>query len=252
MSTLNKQNKQLRLENVSYRIDDQCILEDVSFSFEESKIYTVIGPSGAGKTTLLRLLAGLITPSSGKITLTDEIFVPRNQTIALMPQNYGLLPWQTAWSAVAESVKISKKTMKQQDIQQLFVDMEIDGLQDYYPNQMSGGQQQRVAIARAFATKADLLLMDEPFSALDAFTREKVQTLFWRNWQKHPVRTLFITHDIDEALLLGYEVIVLSAKPGRIKTVVASPFTEQGSLDQWRDSLELFRLHQQLRRELQV
>lgn len=245
----------LVLQKIGYETAEKPILADLSLSLAGNQIYTVIGPSGAGKTTLLRILAGLITPTTGEMTLAQQPYRPSQHRIALVPQDYGLLPWQTAQQAVIDAVKTSRQQKKLTDaelaeVRQLFKDMELVKESQRYPNQLSGGQKQRVAIARAFACESELLLMDEPFSALDALTREKAQALFLSNWLKRPTRTLFITHDVTEALLVGHQVIVMEKEPGRIKEILPSPVTDKSQLEDDRTSQELFETAAYLRGQL--
>lgn len=242
----------LQIRQLNYRQEKE-ILREINLDLAANQIYTVIGPSGAGKTTLLRILAGLTNPTAGTLTLGANAYRPQDHRIALVPQDYGLLPWQTARSAVADAMKISKGRLTPADedvTDQLFLDMDLVQEQKRYPSQLSGGQRQRVAIARAFACESELLLMDEPFSALDALSRGRAQELFITNWLKHPTRTVLITHDVTEALLIGHQVIVMSKEPGRIKEVFPSPLQDKSDLAKALDSGLLEQSASHLRREL--
>lgn len=250
MSTLNKS---FQIKNVSFELEDKTILQEISLTLADQKIYALIGASGAGKTTLLQLLAGLKEPTKGTLTYTEKS--PKDVVISLVPQEYGLLPWQTARQAVLAGRKISQKQRLTQDdqlaVRQLFEQMQLTTVADKYPNQLSGGQKQRVAITRGLASHSELLLMDEPFSALDAFTRETAQQLFLDSWHQAPRLTVFVTHDIEEALLLAHEVIVLAPNPGRIKHKMTSPFQEKEHLADERQSELLFQTTQVLRKEIE-
>lgn len=242
----------LQIRQLAYHQEKE-ILRDVTLDLTANQIYTVIGPSGAGKSTLLRILAGLLTPTSGTLTLGAVDYRPQDHRIALVPQDYGLLPWQTARKAVASAMKISKGSLTPSDqkvMDQLFLDMDLVEEQNRYPSQLSGGQRQRVAITRAFACESELLLMDEPFSALDALSRGRAQELFITNWLKHPTRTVLITHDVTEALLIGHQVIVMGKNPGQIKEVFSSPLQDKRNLAKALDSGILEQSASQLRREL--
>ncbi|QBO35261.1 ATP-binding cassette domain-containing protein [Periweissella cryptocerci] len=208
MSTLNNAN--LQLNNITVNSDKKKILADFSVTFPVGQITTIIGASGVGKTTLLNVVAGLRDFASGTMTLNGQPFIPKEHVMALVPQDYGLLPWETATQAVINALKITKQPINQTVITQLFEKLSIMDLKTKYPHEMSGGQQQRVSLARGFAVAADVLLMDEPFSALDTNTREQIQTLFMDTWQMKPGTTLFITHDIQEAILLGQQILVLT------------------------------------------
>lgn len=223
MSTSND----LRLEDVSVSADKKRIAENLDITFEASTIYTIIGPSGTGKSTLLNVVAGLCPIDAGAMRYGEAVFDAGQHVIGLVPQNYGLLPWETAWKTVTSNVQIvNKRKLNQQDkaqVNDLFEKMKLTELKTHYPHAMSGGQKQRVSLARAFAVNGDFLLMDEPFSALDAFTRESIQGLFLDIWQEHPQTTLFITHEIEEALLLGHKVVIMGGQPGRIRKVLDNP-----------------------------
>lgn len=245
----------LRFKEVSVAVGEQVILEKLNVTLAAETIYTIIGPSGTGKSTLLRVVAGLQSVTAGKIELGGQPYKANHHLIGLVPQNYGLLPWQTGWQAVTSAVKISQKKKKLSadtlaELGALFSAMEISKLKNTYPNQMSGGQQQRVSITRAFGIKGDFLLMDEPFSALDAFTREKAQVLFCETWQQHPKTTLFITHDIEEALLLGHKIMLMSGQPGKIVKVVDNPLGFEADLTRRREAPGFYQAVQALRKEL--
>lgn len=180
---------------------------------------------------------------------------PKQAVISIVPQDYGLLPWQTAGQAVSEGRKISqgKKLIAEdkEELQRFFEQMALTELSHKYPNQLSGGQKQRVAIARGLASRSEVLLMDEPFSALDTFTKEKAQRLFLECWQEAPRLTVFVTHDIEEALLLAHEVIILQGNPGTVKKLFPSPFQKKTDLDRYRRSETLFQTSLRLRKEIE-
>lgn len=252
MFTSNKAN--LQLKNVGVTVGNQAIVRNLTIDFAADQIYTIIGPSGVGKSTLMNLLAGLRQPTEGTMSFGDTAFQPKDHIIGLVPQNYGLLPWETAEQAVKNAVKIRKKTKltieDQQAIDDLFDKLDLSALKKQYPSGMSGGQQQRVSLARAFAVSGDLLLMDEPFSALDAFTREKIQDLFIKIWQEHPQLTCFITHDIEEALLLGHQIVIMGGQPGAIQRFLPNPLQGIDSLEERRNDPRLFQYVNELRGEI--
>lgn len=252
MSTLNK--AALHLTDVGVTVGHKAIVTDLTMDFAPDQIYTIIGPSGVGKSTLMNLLAGLRSHTEGKMTFGEADFRPKDHVIGLVPQNYGLLPWETAEQAVINALKIRKKAKltraDEQVIDELFTKLDLTGLKKQYPNGMSGGQQQRVSLARAFAVSGDLLLMDEPFSALDAFTREKIQDLFIKIWQEHPQLTCFITHDIEEALLLGHQIVIMGGQPGTIQRVLPNPLQEIADLTERRSDPRLFQYVNELRGEI--
>ncbi|MGI6550612.1 MAG: ABC transporter ATP-binding protein [Syntrophomonadales bacterium] len=206
-------------------------LDKVSINMAAGDLYTIIGPSGCGKSTLLYVLSGILTDFDGSVLINGKQVNPRTQRIGLILQNYGLLPWKTVYQNVMLGLKIKYgNTELNEEGRYLLQQLGIDNLLNRYPKELSGGQQQRVAIARAFMLKPDLLLMDEPFSALDAITREEIQELFLETWQQNPVNTVFVTHSVDEALYLGRKVAVFSPSPGRILEVVDNPCFHQDKL----------------------
>ena len=199
-------------------------LDNVCVHIAKGDIYTFIGPSGCGKSTLLHVLSGIIRNYSGKALINGSPVDPKKQRIGLVLQNYGLLPWKTVLKNCLLGVKI-KDNADSLDEYGNFITKElgINQLFDRYPSEISGGQKQRVAIARAFIMRPDLLLMDEPFSALDAITREEMQGLFLNIWKNHKVTTVFVTHSVDEALYLGSKIVVFSNAPGHILDVIDNP-----------------------------
>lgn len=203
---------------------DILALDGLSITVETGGIYTFIGPSGCGKSTLLYVLSGILKDYTGLVMINGRPVNPREQRIGLVLQNYGLLPWKS----VRENVILGKKIKdRRTDIDEydryLLRQLGIEELLGRYPKNLSGGQQQRVALARAFMMKPELLLLDEPFSALDAITREEMQELFLDIWKEHRVTTIFITHSVDEALYLGQKIAVFSPPPGKIMEVIDNP-----------------------------
>lgn len=200
-------------------------LENVNLAVHRGESWAIIGPSGCGKTSLLFLMAGLRRPTSGAVRIDgQELGGPRPQT-ALILQDYGLFPWKNVYQNAALGLEIRGLGKKEQARLVLPILEEL-GLGDFlyhYPAQLSGGQRQRVAIARALAVQPDLLLMDEPLSALDALTRESLQELILTIWQKQRLTMVLVTHSIEEAVYLGEKIVVLSPRPGRVVAVVENP-----------------------------
>ncbi len=234
--------KDLSVKYKSNRGEVQA-LNKVNINMAAGDLYTVIGPSGCGKSTLLYVLSGILTDFEGSVLINGKPVNPRTQRIGLILQNYGLLPWKTVYQNVTLGLKIKYgHTGLNEDGRHLLQQLGIDDLLNRYPKELSGGQQQRVAIARAFMLKPDLLLMDEPFSALDAITREEIQELFLETWQKNPVNTVFVTHSVDEALYLGRKVAVFSPSPGRILEVADNPCFHKDKL-QFKDEYHEMSMH---------
>ena len=235
---------------VNYNRENDKIpaLNNVSINIGTGDIYTFIGPSGCGKSTFLYVLSGILQDYTGSVRVNGRPVNPRSQRIGLILQNYGLLPWKNVYDNTMLGVKIKNDQVVLDDYgQYLLQRLGIDDLLDRYPKELSGGQQQRVAIARAFMLKPDLLLMDEPFSALDAITREELQELFLKIWKENNVTTVFITHSVDEALYLGSKIVVFSPAPGSILEVLDNPCFQ---LDNLRTQEEYYDMSQRLRKIL--
>lgn len=205
-------------------------LNKINISLKKGDIYVFIGPSGCGKSTLLHVLSGIIKDYEGGVLIENGGIDVRNQAIGLVQQSYGLLPWKTVYNNIILGAKIKCSQNKFRDIHQdenyaekIMSELNIQHLRNRYPHQISGGQKQRAAIARALVLKPDLLLMDEPFSALDAITRENLQKLFLDLWKQYKLTTVFITHSVEEALYLGKNIIIMSSSPGTILENIENP-----------------------------
>lgn len=201
---------------------DLTALRGISLRLARGEICAVIGPSGCGKSTLLHVLSGIVKGYEGQVLINGSPVNPRAQKIGLIPQNYGLLEWETVYGNILLGLRLKRENIKRhrEAVEAVVEALGIGGLMDRYPSGLSGGQRQRVSIARAFVMDPDLLLMDEPFSALDAITREEMQELFVRFWKSRRVSTLFVTHSIEEALYIGERIAVFTPAPGRISRVM--------------------------------
>jgi NitT/TauT family transport system ATP-binding protein len=212
-------------------------LRDVSFAVHRREMITVIGPSGCGKSTLIRILAGLDQPTSGQILLDGKPVEGPGADRGMVFQGYTLFPWLTVRQNVMFG-PISKgqgKLKAEQDAMQWVKMVGLERFADHYPHQLSGGMRQRVAIARALANQPRVLLMDEPFGALDAQTRCQMQDYLQQIWLNVDLTVVFITHDLDEAILLADRVIVLAAHPGRIAEVIEVPLPQPRSPEMFLD-----------------
>lgn len=227
------------------------VLKDINLELAAGETCAIIGPSGCGKSTLLRILAGIITTFDGTVLINGQPVMPKQQTIGFIPQNYGLLPWKNIIENIRLGIKIKNKTDKDSETQGKMLDMiqllGLGGLEYRYPGELSGGQQQRVALARAFLLHPDLLLMDEPFSALDAMTREEIQNVFLNVWRKHSVSTILVTHHVEEAVYLGRKIVILSAAPGTVSKVVDNPLF---GVEDIRNHQDFFQLCLELRKTI--
>jgi NitT/TauT family transport system ATP-binding protein len=200
------------------------VLEDISFDVREGEFLCIVGPSGCGKTTLLRLLAGLLSPTTGEITFKGRRVAGPSRSRAIVFQDYpnALLPWRTVAGNVALSLEACgvPRDKRTAAIAALLKKMGLQQASERFPSQLSGGMQQRVQIARCLAQKPEILLMDEPFGALDAITRQTLQDELLALAADQRMTVVFITHDLEEAIYLGDRVVVLGANPGRIAELV--------------------------------
>ena len=189
-------------------------LDRINFELEEHEFVSIVGPSGCGKTTLLRIVAGLVKPDTGEIVYSGY----SQPSTALVFQDQGLLPWMTVMENIGLGLELKRvpSGKRKEQVTDFMERIKLDGFQNYYPHELSGGMRQRVALARAFLTNPDILLMDEPFAALDAQTRIILQEELLKIWRIERKTVLFVTHDIDEAILLGDRVIVLTDRPGKV------------------------------------
>ncbi len=213
----------LEIKKLHVSYEAKKVLEDINLSVHNKEIIALIGPSGTGKSTLLNSITALHAFDSGEITLNQQMISPKEMNLAWIPQNYGLLPWLSVEDNILLGLRIKKikeTTEIKQKVQEIISELNIPELLKKFPNQLSGGQQQRVSIARGLVMNSDLYLLDEPFSALDAITREKMQSLFLEEWEKRPAPTILITHDVEEAVFLGQRIVLLSGKPGKIVKII--------------------------------
>lgn len=195
-------------------------LEDINFSIKEQEFVVLVGPSGCGKSTLLNIVGGLMSPTDGSVYF-DGI-KDKEPDLGIVFQEIALFPWRTVYQNVVYGLQEKKVSKKQQkEIGQKYIDMVgLTGFENAYPKELSGGMKQRAGIARALAIEPDLLLMDEPFSALDAQTRTLMQEELLTIWNRTKLSTLYVTHNIQEAVFLADRVIVFSRHPGKIKSII--------------------------------
>lgn len=205
-------------------------LQDITFDVRAGEFLVLVGPSGCGKSTLLDLVAGLAKPSSGEILLDDRPITGPGLDRGVVFQQYALFPWRTAQANVEFGLEVKgfsrrERTRRAREVLEL---VDLTGFADRYPHELSGGMKQRVAIARSLAYEPEVLLMDEPYAALDAQTRESLQDELLDIWRRTGTTVLFITHSIEEAVYLGQRVAVMTSRPGRIKEVVDVGLPEVG------------------------
>ena len=238
---------ELSVQNLSKLYGDKTVLQGINFSMQSGDFVTFVGSSGCGKSTLLRLIAGLDQPSSGSIFVDGSPVQAPGPDRGMVFQKYSLYPWLNAADNVAFGMRLQGlKPAVVRDRTSYF--LEVVGLQEAatkLPRELSGGMQQRVAIARALATNPSVLLLDEPFGALDLQIRETMQDFLLKLWQRTGLTVLLITHDVEEALVLAQRVYVLASNPGRIIRSLDVNLNK-GDLDQLRLSAEFLQLRRSL------
>jgi len=242
----------IRFENVgkvfAARGTAVTALEDITFDVHDGEFLVLVGPSGCGKSTLLDLLGGLATPTSGRILVDGKPVTGPGLDRGVVFQQYALLPWRTAQGNVefgleAKGVPRRERPARAREHLDL---VGLAGFHDRYPHELSGGMKQRVAIARSLAFDPDVLLMDEPFAALDAQTRDSLQDELLRIWAKTGKTIVFITHGIEEAVYLGQRVAVMTSRPGRIKEIVDVGITARSQAEDLRSDPEFTRYRHQI------
>jgi NitT/TauT family transport system ATP-binding protein len=212
----------LSVENLTKRFNELEVLRSISTEVKRGEFVSIVGPSGCGKTTFLRIVGGLEKANSGRIKLDDRVIDGPGSDRGFVFQQDNLLPWRTilANTEIGPEIGGYRSPEQRKKTLDLLKLVGLSGFENYYPRQLSGGMRQRVNLARALAVDPDLLLMDEPFSALDAQTREIMQTELLRIWEEGRKTVLFVTHQIDEAVYLSDRVFVFARRPGRINEIV--------------------------------
>lgn len=201
------------------------VLEDINLTFDSGSFNVIVGTSGCGKSTLLRMMSGLFTPSDGQITLDTEIIREPDRRRGMVFQQDAVFPWMTVVHNISYGPRLRGASRAEQaKIEQKWVELVgLKGFEDRWPRELSGGMRKRVDIGRVYANDPDILLMDEPFGALDAQTKERMQSDLLRIWKKSQKTVVFVTHDLEEAIFLADRIIVMSARPGRIRQIENVP-----------------------------
>lgn len=222
--------KDIEIKNVTKRFGEEPnsvhVLDDISFTVDEGSFVCILGPSGCGKTTLLKMMDGLVDPTDGEIEIGGKTVTDPTDDAALVFQNFELLPWRTTIENVAFGLELRGLDEKQRNEQarELIERVGLEGFEDHYPSELSGGMKQRVGLARALAVDPEVLLMDEPFGALDAQTKDRMQTQLLNLWEKDQKTVVFVTHDIRESIFLADRVLVMGTKPSSIIADIEIPF----------------------------
>lgn len=224
------------LQNVTHTFSDSKtpVLRDISLSIEAGAFVSLVGMSGVGKSTLLRILGGLLEPLEGKILLEERPLAEQTASTGIVFQRDNLMPWRTAAENVRLPLELRGETQNVSErVSDLLHLVGLKGYEDSYPAQLSGGMAQRVAIARALVHEPSLLLLDEPFGALDALTRERMGQELLRIWQAMPVTVVLVTHSIAEAVFLGDEVLVLNGRPATLTDTIPVTVSRPRRLEDW-------------------
>lgn len=218
----------LSLHNVSVNFGTTSVLKDISFSLEKGKTLTIVGPSGCGKSTLLNVLGGIIKNYEGEIMMGSKELRSAELTYGYVPQSFGLLAWKKVKDNIMLPATINKNIKIDEDeVNDVLTKLELNELLNRYPSQLSGGQRQRVALARVFISHPDILLLDEPFSALDTLTADISRDLFLDLWRKYRPTTIFTTHNLSEAVKLGEHILLLNKQPATVFRFVDNPIFEK-------------------------
>jgi NitT/TauT family transport system ATP-binding protein len=224
------------LEGLSHWFIDQQsgttvhALDDINMAIQPGEFVTVVGPSGCGKTTLLKILAGFIKPARGEARVHGKLITKPGPERGVVFQELAILPWRNVYRNISHGLEIQKvpKAERDQRVAALIDLVGLKGFEDHHPHQLSGGMRQRVAVARTWASDPEIILMDEPFAAVDAMTRQTLQEELIRLTVETKKTVFFITHSVEEAVFLGDRVIAMSARPGRVKESVKVPVSRVG------------------------
>lgn len=214
---------QLEIQQVEKSFGESIVLHNLSISVEEGEFVALLGPSGSGKSTLFRIIGGISLPSSGTIYLNEADITGKRGSISYTPQSPSLMPWRT----ILDNVLLGQEITGKRDVEKALQMIEragLGGFEKSYPHKLSGGMQQRVSFIRSILSMQSLILLDEPFSALDEFTRLDMQKWLLSIWAEYKRSILFVTHNIEEALFLADRIIVLSSRPATVKKEFTIPF----------------------------
>ncbi|HEY8704133.1 MAG TPA: ABC transporter ATP-binding protein [Gaiellaceae bacterium] len=212
----------IEIDGLAKRFGPLSVFEDINLTIGEREIVSIVGPSGCGKTTMLRCIDGLVRPDGGEVRIDGQRVTTPPRGVAVVFQHFGLFPWKTVFENVAYGLRLAGVPKKQieESVPRYIELVGLSGFEKAYPYQLSGGMQQRTGLARALATEPRVLLMDEPFASIDAQTREILQFELLRIWESRPTSMVFVTHSIEEAVLMGDRVVVLRGRPSSVHEVI--------------------------------
>ncbi len=215
--------KNINKSFVSKKTEKLSVLEDINLTINDGELICLLGPSGCGKTTLLRLIAGLEHPTSGEIIANGEVVKKPSGDRAVIFQQYSLFPWLTVLQNVTFGLEMTRQGSKEENVaaaERYLTSVGLIEFKDSYPHELSGGMKQRVAIIRSLLNHSPILLMDEPFSAVDMQNRHKLQEQLIGVWKRFENTIVFVTHDVDEAVFLADKIVILDRNPGRIAEII--------------------------------
>lgn len=240
----------IKIEHVTKRFGSLEVLSDIDFTIEKGEFAAIVGPSGCGKSTVLRMIAGLETASDGKVLANGNPIGKPDPQRVLIFQEHALYPWRTVEDNVGFGLELAKVPARErrERVDEVLDKVGLSGFQKYYPAQLSGGMKQRASIARALVMNPEVLLLDEPYGALDAITRLTMQNELIKLWRGSGKTVLLITHDIDEAVYLADTIYVMSPRPGRIISKVHADMPRPRN----RNSAEFVKLREQIMGHLDI
>lgn len=211
----------IRVEEKSFQLEleRKLVLDDIDLNIKEGDFLTIIGPSGCGKSTLLRIAAGLDTDYRGSVLVNERQIIKPGIAQGFIFQEHRLFPWMTVEQNIAAELSLKDPEVRKK-VDEMIEIVRLKGFEKAYPSEISGGMSQRVAIARALIRNPEILLLDEPFGALDAFTRQHLQDVLMEIWQRKKITMILVTHDLDEAIYLGTDIAILRANPGQLQKLV--------------------------------
>lgn len=244
----------ISIENATRTYSDGAVVvfENLNLQVNENEVLCIVGPSGCGKTTLLRCIDGLITLTSGQILIDGQVVRKPRSDVTMVFQHFGLFPWKTVYENIAYGMRIQNRADSEvQDAVAHYTKLVgLTGFEKSYPYQLSGGMQQRAGLARALAVNPKIMLMDEPFASLDAQTREILQDQLLTIMAREHKTMVFITHSIDEAIVLGDRVVVLTPRPAHVREILPMPFSGERNVDAIKTDHQFVELRSHIWNEL--
>jgi len=221
-ATAERSGGRIRIEGLAKEFGSLRVFQNIDLEIGQRECVAIVGPSGCGKTTMLRCIDGLVAPTEGAVRINGDVVAKPPKGVAVVFQHFGLFPWKTVYENVAYGLRMNRapKEAIAERVPRFIEMVGLSGFEKAYPYQLSGGMQQRTGLARALAVEPEVLLMDEPFASIDAQTREVLQFELLRIWESRPTSMVFVTHSIEEAVLMGDRVVVLHGRPSSVQEVI--------------------------------